>query len=684
MARRSRKARRRPKARPQGILELTDRGFGFVKTAEGEFFVPSSKVNGAFPGDLVEVSRLSSAAAQSSSRSSSRKPTARVVRVLMRAHQRLVGRYEVAEPFGVVVPENPAIPYDVFTLHKDNPQVSDGDMVEVELIEYPSAKTAATGRIVRVLGHAGDPFLEIDMIIAEHQFETRFGDQALEESRRCSLDVEGCLEAGYRDLRDRFIFTVDPVDARDFDDAISFERVGDTYHLGVHIADVSHYVAYDTAMDMEARRRATSVYLVDRVLPMLPEAISNSLCSLMPLEPRLTLSVDMVLREDASVESYEVFAGIIESKARLSYDQAQCLLDEADSSSWEAFRLCPIPQGSREVDDGGVAELQQKLSGLRSVTEKLFERRYRAGCMDFDRVEAKVRLDDEGSVLGVDYRKRTEATRIIEESMILANHIVAEWLSAQAMPCVYRIHDTPDSQALFSLYRVMQEFDFFKGVDKRSFCDGDPKTLQKVLAYPCDEQLHELISSLLLRSMKRAIYTTQDSLHYGLALDSYCHFTSPIRRYPDLLVHRMVKERLFGHTATFEAQKNALPWMAEHSSKMERSADEAERESQLVKLIEYLEKDIGTSFEGIVSSVSTFGVTIRLENTARGIISLEDLGDEYFSYDPQRYTLTGVETGRVYRLGQRIEATLTETSVRRRELIFKNPRLVSGSHDRHR
>ena len=630
MVRRSSKARRHPKAKPQGILELNVQGFGFVKTAEGEFFIPASKVNGAFPGDLVEISRLSGQSPDRHYFEASRKPSARVARVIMRARDTLIGRYEVAEPFGVVVPEDPSVPCDIFTLRSDAPHVNDGDLVEVRIIEFPTRNSAATGTVVRVLGSESDTDIAIDLIIAEHQFETEFSPAALEEAEHCSLDASLATVQGYRDLRDEFIFTIDPVDARDFDDAISLERKDGNFVLGVHIADVSRFVAYDSSLDMDARRRATSVYLVDRVLPMLPEKLSNGLCSLMPEVDRCTISVKVELSPGGSVLSYEVFPSVIRSKARLSYDQAQAILEASNRS-----------------------------------------RRKKDGCMDFDRVEAKAKLDGEGHPLEITYRRRTAATELIEEAMILANSLVAQWLSEIGLPCVYRVHDAPDGDALRALYEVLQESSLFSDVNKRLFCDGNPHALQDVLARVQGTPQQELVNVLLLRAMKRAVYRTELSDHYGLALQTYCHFTSPIRRYPDLLVHRMLKEAFFGHSATYEAQRNSLAWMAEHSSHMEREAEKAARQSQLTKIIEYLERFTGQTFTGVVSSVSTFGLMVRLECTATGSLAIEDLGEEYFSYDPERQMLNGASTGVRYRLGQTIQVVLVSAKPRERRLRFK-------------
>lgn len=676
MARRSSKARRHPKSRPQGVIELNPRGFGFVKTAEGEFFIPASKTLGAFPGDLVEVSRISS---HKDSRkhhsddfaSKNRRPTGRVTKILMRANETIFGHYEIAEPFGIVIPEDPRIPYDIFTLHRNNPDVHDGDVVEVRITEFPSRNTSATGVIEQVLGHAGDSSIEVDLIIAQYQLETEFSSAALDEAESLSMDLDWALSHGYRDIRDRFIFTIDPIDARDYDDALSFESRDGLYHVGVHIADVSHYVAYNSSLDLDASKRATSVYLVDRVLPMLPEKISNNLCSLVSGKPRLTMSVDITLKPDGGVVGFEVYPAIIQSKARLSYDQAEALLGDSKKKALENFRSCDVPQGAISLDDDTVLRLRDTIVSLRTVAKTLFSVRYQKGCMDFDRVEARVKLDENDKPIGIMYRRRTDATQIVEECMILANTTVATWLVSQAMPCVFRVHDTPDSLSLASLYKILQEFTLFKNIDKQAFCDGEPHTLQQALRLVQNTTAQELFNSLLLRSMKRAVYSTENSAHYGLALDCYCHFTSPIRRYPDLLVHRMCKEKLFGHTSTFEAQKNALSWLAEHSSKMERVADKASQESQLVKIIEYLQGFIGQEFDTVIANVSTFGVTLRMDNTAQGLLPLDDLGDEYFSYDPERFTLTGADTGVVYRLGQSMKAILVEANPRRRILRFK-------------
>lgn len=671
MARSSSKARRHPKARPQGVLDLSVRGYGFVKTAEGEFFVPASATNGAFPGDFVEVAPLSPDRSAHGA-PGARKPSARVSKVLMRAHDTFIGRYEVADPFGVVVPEDPRIHHDIFTLRRDAPDVCDGDMVEVRIVEFPSRHSTATGQIVRVLGKDEDADVTVDLIVADHRFETEFSAAALEQARSCALDIVGALAQGYRDLRDAFVFTVDPVDARDFDDAVSIEREGDCMRLGVHIADVSRFVAYGSSIDLDARRRATSIYLVDRVIPMLPERLSNDLCSLVPAAPRCTLSVEALVDSNGAVRSFEVFPAVIESVARLSYDQAQALLDADEGSDARAvLGSCDVPAGATPVGADVAEGVAWRLRALGALARGQFERRRRAGCIDFERDEVKAVLDATGRPVGVLHRRSTPATELIEEAMILANRLVAEWLEGRGLPCVHRVHDEPDGDALAALYEVLQESPVFKDVDRRLFCAGEPHTLQGVLERARDLPQRELVNELMLRAMKRAVYRVEPGVHYGLALDTYCHFTSPIRRYPDLLVHRMVKEGLLGHTATYEAQRHELPWMAEHASHQEREADAAARESHLSKIVEYLQAFVGESFEGVISHVSTFGVTVRLENSVAGMVPVEELGDEYFSFDPRRHQLSGSATGRVFRLGQALRVVLVEAFPRERRLAFR-------------
>ncbi|WP_303202763.1 ribonuclease R [Raoultibacter timonensis] len=651
-----RKTRRNPRSNPRGVLRVSAAGYGFVQTAEGEFFVPASKMGGAFDGDMVEIApthvnpqhkQLHKAHGKQGD-----KPSGRVVRVVNRAHESIVGRYEVAEPFGVVVPEDRRIPYDIFTMRKDYPHVRDGDAVRVRITTYPSRNEAATGVIEEVIGRAEDEDLAIDMIVARHKLETAFSDASIEQAEKAEVDVAGALGEGYRDLRDRFVFTIDPADARDFDDAISIDEVDGLVRLGVHIADVSHYVPWNSSIDFDARRRATSVYLVDRVIPMLPEELSNDICSLKPGEPRRAMTADMFLDGSFEVKRATFYPSVIESKARLSYEEAQEALDG---------------DGSASIDEA----LADKLHRLHEVACGLADARRRAGGIDFDTTEAKVRLDSGGEPEAIVLRRRTDATEMIEEAMVLANNQVASYLSERGFPSVYRVHEPPSPESLAELVPVLQEFDYLKTVSASAFSAGSPTAIQAVLGRAAGRPEAELVSTLVLRSMKRAEYKSECGPHFGLASDAYTHFTSPIRRYPDLIVHRMLKAQLFGKPGTFEQQVHSLAWLAKHSSEMERIAEAAARESQEYKMIEYLSRDVGAAFNAVIAGVASYGFFVRLENTAEGLVPLKELGAEYFALDARRHQLVGQESGTVYRLGQRVRVVLEAAYPRERKLDFR-------------
>ena len=747
--------RRVARSRPRGIMQLNPEGYGFVRTSEGEFFVPHAKLGGAFDGDLVEVAPLPANASKGHTREGSgggrygHKRAARVVSVIERAHEVVVGRFEAAEPFGVVVPLDPHIPYDIFTQLSEAPDVEDGAIVRVRIALFPSRNSAATGLIEKVLEHVDGLDEGVDAVVARHKFETAFSDAALAEARGASIDEVGALASGYRDLRERFVFTIDPDDARDFDDALSIEQVEDRgrllWRIGVHIADVSHYVEWGSALDLAARRRATSVYLVDRVIPMIPEELSCGLCSLAPSEVRRSMTVDLYVNERAQLVRYEIYPALICSNARLTYGEALEMLEgegEDEAAAGEGGKHTPCsdspalensplgcsrraelraehasrPQGSQGSccdnasgfepvaipENAGRApravpqrsedclstehaphsreqqetSLRKRLRQLSRFASLRHAQRERKGGIDFDQPEARVKLDKAGKPQGVELRRKNAATSLVEEMMIWANEVVAEHLSRAKFPCAYRVHEAPDLEGLAQLVLIFEEFPWFEGVDPVGFFTGDQRALQAAVSASRGRAEGELVSSLVLRSMKRAVYREKSCGHYGLASATYCHFTSPIRRYPDLMVHRMLKAELFGRPEKFDQMTTNLGWICEHSSGMEREADDAQRESEELKLAEYLQQFVGQSFSAIVSGVSQGGLYARLENTAEGFIPVRTLGDDYFSFDAARYTLTGEETGARYRLGQRIAAVLFAVDPRVPQIDL---RLAQGS-----
>lgn len=654
MGRTRKHTRRRPRPNPHGVLVVHGGTFGFVRTAEGEFFIPESKMAGAFDGDLVEVAPLPNRGAQKGAEQE--RPAARVLRVIDRAHDTVVGRYEVAEPFGVVVPEDRNIPYDIFTMRADYPGVPDGALVRVRMTAYPSRHEAACGVIEEVLGIADESSVSVEAIIARNKLETTFSEGALAEATAAQLDEVGALAAGYRDVRDRVVFTIDPTDARDFDDALSLDPAQDflahgaVWRLGVHIADVSHYVPWNSSLDLDARRRATSVYLVDRVIPMLPEALSNGLCSLNPNETRRCMTCDVYLDQDWKPVGYDVYPALMRSCARLAYDEVQLALDGEGAL----------------VDD-----IMQRVSYLSQFAKARIAARHAAGGLDFEFPEACVSLDAEGKPVGVNLRYKTEATSLVEEAMILANEVVARHLSERQFPALYRVHEKPSADSLAALVPVLQEFSWFYRINPERLVAGDPHVVQQVLAESQGRLEANLVQTIVLRAMKRAVYKPSCEGHYGLASEAYTHFTSPIRRYPDLVVHRMLRAQLTRKPQKFEQEVAALPWIAEHASDMERVAEKAARQSQELKLIEYMSGFVGEPFEATVSGVAAYGMYVKLDNTAEGLVAAKRLGSEYFALDSVRHMLVGQDSGRVFRLGQRVHVVLDAADARAGRLDFR-------------
>lgn len=669
MPRKRTHTRRKPKGNPCGTLSVSSAGFGFVQTAEGEYFVPAAKMNGAFDGDLVEVAPLPRDYYQrtmAKDDQANQKPACRIVNVVQRAHDSVIGRYEIAEPFGVVVPEDPRLTYDIFTRHEDNPDVPDGAIVSVRVTAFPTRSTAATGVIEEVLGDADDERVPIDLIVARCKLETLFSESAQKEAEDARLDEVDALNKGYRDLRDRFVFTVDPTDAKDFDDAVSLEphvRGHACWRLGVHIADVGYYVPWNSSIDLEARRRSTSVYLVDRVIPMLPEQLSNDLCSLRPNETRRSMTVDMFLDDRGFVVDADVYPALIRSNARLSYNQALALLKSEEDNGQTA--------NMKIIGDAALSDLAQRLRGLSRIAKQRAQKRRDAGGIDFDTVEARVALDGDGAPQRIDIRRKNDATELIEEAMILANETVARFLRDRGFPCLYRVHEKPTCDNLEGLLPILREYPWFKQINEAQFIVGEPHTLASVIDRSKGRPEHEVVASLLLRAMMRAVYAPECSAHFGLASEAYCHFTSPIRRYPDLVVHRMLKAALGGRPERFDQEVSNLSWIAEHASKMERIAETASRESHVAKIVELMEGHIGETFEALVAGVASYGIFVRLDNTAEGLVRIEDLGREYFYLDAARHRLVGSDSGHVYRLGQRLEVVLTAADRRTRRLDFR-------------
>ena len=663
MGRTRKHTRRRPRPNPSGVLVVHAGSFGFVRTAEGEYFIPESKMAGAFDGDLVEVAPLPARGASGGSHSD--RPAARVLRVIDRAHDTVVGRYEVAEPFGVVVPEDRNIPYDIFTMRADSPDIPDGALVRVRMTAYPSRHEAACGVIEEVLGMADEATVSVESIIARAKLETAFSEGALAEAQAAVLDEVGALAAGYRDIRDRMVFTFD--DALSLEPADDFIKHGAVWRLGIHIADVSHYVGWNSLLDLDARRRATSVYLVDRVIPMLPEQLSNGLCSLNPGETRRCMTCDVYLDEDWKPVGYDLYPALMRSCARLTYDQVLDALQGAPlgaSGTLDCLKGCMAGQG---IDDA----IMQRARSLSDFAQARIARRQAAGGLDFEFPEARVVLDGQGKPTGVDLRVKNQATSLVEEAMILANEVVAAHLHERDFPALYRVHEKPSPDSLAALLPVLSEFSWFDRISPERFVAGDAHVVQQVLSESRGRLEADLVQALVLRAMKRACYKPECEGHYGLASAAYAHFTSPIRRYPDLVVHRMLRAQLTRRPQRFEQEVAALPWIAEHSSDMERVAEKAARKSQELKLIEYMARFVGQGFTAVVSGVAAYGMYVKLDNTAEGLVAARYLGGEYFALDAAGCMLVGQDSGRVFRLGQRVDVVLEAADARAGRLDFR-------------
>ena len=647
-------------ARPtvyQGILEVTRQGFGFVEVEgeERDIFVPARSMSTALDGDRVEI-----ALSPKRARPDRDAPRAEgeVLRVLERAHSTLVGTVEIRRREARVTPDDQRFPVVSVTNTEVLKDVTSGEKVVVRIDSWGDGEPELSGTVVETLGRSGDLAVEVRAVLRDFRLTEEFPPDVAQETQDIRPDIPPEAFRGRLDLRSDLCFTIDPEDAKDFDDAVSLAVLPNgTRRLGVHIADVSYYVREGTALDAEALRRGTSVYFPHTVIPMLPEKLSNFLCSLRPGEDRLTFSVIMELSAAGDVHSYSITPSVIRSRRRLSYEEAHTILTGAPAS----------PLDTPETD------VRSALVHMRDLSALLRARRKKEGSIDFETAEVKFTIAPDGTPTGLQKKAHLDTHWLIEEFMLLANKVVAKHIGLvrsddHERPFIYRVHDVPDPERIKELASFVQQFGYSLNVQGGVSSKG----LQKLLDQVRGSEVENVINEVALRAMAKAIYSERNIGHYGLAFAHYAHFTSPIRRYPDLVIHRLLKEYALGITPERREQlRSRVPLIAKRSSERERVALEAEREVTKVFQIEYMKRHIGDELTGVISGVTRFGMFIEIHETlAEGMIHVRDMEDDYYEYDATNYALVGRRSDRRFRLGDPVRVTVLRVNPHRREIDF--------------
>ncbi|MEH7625884.1 ribonuclease R [Bacillus subtilis] len=656
----------------KGKISAHAKGFAFLlpeDTSLSDVFIPPNELNTAMNGDIVMV-RLNS-------QSSGSRQEGTVIRILERAIQRVVGTYTETRNFGFVIPDDKKITSDIFIPKNGKNGAAEGHKVVVKLTSYPEGRMNAEGEVETILGHKNDPGIDILSVIHKHGLPGEFPADAMEQASSTPDTIDEKDLKDRRDLRDQVIVTIDGADAKDLDDAVTVTKLDDgSYKLGVHIADVSHYVTENSPIDKEALERGTSVYLVDRVIPMIPHRLSNGICSLNPKVDRLTLSCEMTINSQGLVTEHEIFQSVIKTTERMTYSDVNKILVDDDEELKQKYEpLVPM------------------FKDMERLAQILRDKRMDRGAVDFDFKEAKVLVDDEGAVKDVVIRERSVAEKLIEEFMLVANETVAEHFHWMNVPFIYRIHEEPNAEKLQKFLEFVTTFGY---VVKGTAGNIHPRALQSILDAVRDRPEETVISTVMLRSMKQAKYDPQSLGHFGLSTEFYTHFTSPIRRYPDLIVHRLIRTYLINgkvDEATQEKWAERLPDIAEHTSSMERRAVDAERETDDLKKAEYMLDKIGEEFDGMISSVTNFGMFVELPNTIEGLVHVSFMTDDYYRFDEQHFAMIGERTGNVFRIGDEITVKVVDVNKDERNIDFeivgmkgtpRRPRELDSSRSRKR
>lgn len=609
------------------------RGFGFVTPDAGgeDIFIPASETMGAMQKDRVLYKVLHKA-------EKGKKADGVIVRILERGQQRIVGTFEAgSKGYGFVVADDKKIAKDIFISRENTKGAVTGHKVVVEITDYGEDRRNPEGKVIEILGHINDPGVDILSVIRRYELAVEFPEEVYAEIEHLGTEVAEADKKGREDLRDLLTITIDGADAKDLDDAVSLKRLGNgNFELGVHIADVSHYVRENTALDKEAYARGTSVYLVDRVIPMLPHKLSNGICSLNPHVDRLALSCLMEVNGRGEVVSHRILESVINSDYRMTYTAVREILEDGAPALLERY-----------------AEILPMLEDMEELRQILGEKRRKRGSVNFDLPESKIILDENGKPIDIKPYEKSIATNMIEEFMLVCNETIAENSFWQEMPFMYRSHQEPDEDKLEKMEQFLRGFGYY--LRKK---DGEihPRELQKVLQKAEETDEERIITRMVLRSMMQARYTAENGGHFGLAAKYYCHFTSPIRRYPDLEIHRMIKKMLHGELdeKVSAYYRRKMPDWAKHCSKQERVAEDAERDTDALKKVEFMEDKVGQIYEGIISGVTNWGIYVELPNTIEGMVALSQMDDDYYEFDEKKMLVFGKRTKKSYRLGDKV------------------------------
>ncbi len=632
----------------EGTFIGNHKGFGFVELEEEEddIFIPADATGTAMHQDKVQV--LLKKGEQKGKRKEGS-----VIRILERANQEIVGTFQRERDYGFIICDNQKFSKDVYVSPKNSKGIRDGDKVVAEILDYGDDRHKPEGRIKENLGSMNAPGTDILAIVKSYNIPSEFPVKVMNQAARVPDHVLEADRDGRMDLTDWQTVTIDGEDAKDLDDAVTLTKEDNIYHLGVHIADVSNYVQGGSALDKEALKRGTSVYLADRVVPMLPERLSNGICSLNQGEDRLTLSCLMDIDENGTVVSHKIAETVIRVDRRMSYNQVRCILEDGDTET------------SREYKD-----LVPMFFLMKELSALLRKRRHHRGSIDFDFPESKITLNGAGRAIDVQPYEANVATEIIEDFMLMANETVAKEYCKGEYPFVYRTHENPDPERIEELLTLLHH----QGIQiRKSGQEITPKEVQEILESIQGLPNETMISRLTLRTMKQARYTTECSGHFGLAARYYCHFTSPIRRYPDLQIHRIIRDNIRGRLqreGKTEHYREILEEVARQSSVCERRAQEAERESDRLKKAEYMSYHLGEEFEGIISGVTAYGFYVELPNTIEGLVHVTSLSDDYYAFDQESYELKGELTKKTYHLGQKVRVRVADADALKRTVDF--------------